>query len=41
MRVLVVDDSERLRAAIAAGLAAAGLAVDTAHDGRDALRWTS
>ena len=37
MRVLVVDDSERLRAAIAAGLAAAGLAVDTAHDGRDAL----
>lgn len=37
MRVLVVEDSERLRGAISAGLEAAGLAVDTAADGRDAL----
>ncbi len=39
MRVLVVDDSERLRGAISAGLGAAGLAVDTAADGRSALPW--
>ena len=37
MRVLVVEDSDRLRGAIAAGLGAAGLAVDTAPDGRAAL----
>lgn len=37
MRVLVVDDSERLRQAVAVGLAASGLTVETAADGRQAL----
>lgn len=37
MRVLVVDDSERLREALRSGLGSMGLAVDVATDGRDAL----
>lgn len=37
MRLLVVDDSERLRAALATGLAGSGFAVDQAADGRAAL----
>ncbi len=38
MRVLVVDDSERVRKTLAAGLHAQGIAVETAADGADALR---
>jgi two-component system, OmpR family, response regulator QseB len=37
MRVLVVDDSERVRNTLAAGLRAHGLAVETAADGAEAL----
>lgn len=37
MKVLVVEDSERLREALRTGLATAGLAVDVACDGRAAL----
>lgn len=38
MRILVVEDSERLREAIARGLRDAGFAVDVAEDGEAALR---
>ncbi len=38
MRVLVVDDSERVRKTLAAGLHAQGIAVETAADGADALQ---
>ena len=38
MRVLVVDDSERVRKTLAAGLHAQGFAVETAADGADALQ---
>ncbi len=37
MRVLVVDDSERVRKALATGLRAHGMAVETAADGAEAL----
>jgi two-component system copper resistance phosphate regulon response regulator CusR len=37
MRVLVVDDSERLTQALAAGLQAVGMTVETASDGAQAL----
>jgi two-component system OmpR family response regulator len=37
VRVLVVEDEERLAAAIADGLAAEGFAVDVAHNGHDGL----
>jgi two-component system copper resistance phosphate regulon response regulator CusR len=37
MRVLVVDDSERVRKTLASGLRAQGIAVETAVDGADAL----
>ena len=37
MRVLVVDDSERLREALATGLRAQGMVVETAADGQLAL----
>lgn len=37
MKVLVVDDSERLRETLAAGLRAEGMAVETAADGVTAL----
>lgn len=37
MRVLVVDDSERLRQSLAAGLRSQGMAVETAGDGVEAL----
>ena len=37
MRILVVDDEERLAASIARGLEAEGYAVDVVHDGIDAL----
>jgi two-component system copper resistance phosphate regulon response regulator CusR len=37
MRVLVVDDSERLREALATGLRAQGMVVETAADGQVAL----
>ena len=37
MRVLVVDDSERLRKALATGLQADGMVVETAADGQEAL----
>jgi DNA-binding response OmpR family regulator len=37
MRVLVVDDSERLRETLAAGLRADGMVVETAVDGTQAL----
>ncbi len=37
MKVLIVDDSERLREALRVGLSAAGLAVDVACDGLAAL----
>ncbi len=37
MKVLVVDDSERLRETLAAGLRAEGMAADTAADGQAAL----
>lgn len=38
MRVLVVDDSERVRKTLATGLHAHGMAVETAADGAEALR---
>jgi len=38
MRVLVVDDSERVRKTLATGLHAQGIAVETAADGAEALR---
>jgi two-component system copper resistance phosphate regulon response regulator CusR len=38
MRVLVVDDSERVRKALASGLRAEGLAVELARDGAEALK---
>lgn len=38
MRVLVVDDSERVRKTLADGLRTHGMAVDTAADGVEALR---
>lgn len=38
MRVLVVDDSERVRKTLATGLHAQGMAVETAADGAEALR---
>jgi len=38
MRVLVVDDSERVRKTLATGLHAEGMAVETAADGAEALR---
>jgi two-component system copper resistance phosphate regulon response regulator CusR len=41
MRVLVVDDSERVRRTLATGLRARGLAVDTAADGVEALTMLS
>ncbi len=37
MRVLVVDDSERVRKTLATGLHAHGIAVETAADGAEAL----
>lgn len=37
MRVLVVDDEERLAAALRRGLEAEGIAVDVAHNGTDGL----
>ena len=37
MKVLVVDDSDRLREALATGLRSLGMAVDTAADGEEAL----
>jgi two-component system copper resistance phosphate regulon response regulator CusR len=37
MRVLVVDDSERVRRTLATGLRGHGMAVDTAADGAEAL----
>jgi two-component system copper resistance phosphate regulon response regulator CusR len=37
MRVLVVDDSERVRRTLATGLRAHGMAVETAADGAEAL----
>lgn len=37
MRLLVVEDSARLRESLADGLSAAGYAVDVSPDGRDAL----
>ncbi len=37
MRVLVVDDSERVRKTLATGLRARGMAVETAADGAEAL----
>jgi len=37
MRVLVVDDSERLRKALATGLTADGMVVETAADGQEAI----
>jgi two-component system copper resistance phosphate regulon response regulator CusR len=37
MRVLVVDDSQRIRRTLAAGLQAHGMAVDTAANGDEAL----
>ena len=37
MRVLVVDDSERVRKTLATGLRAHGMAVETASDGAEAL----
>ena len=37
MRVLVVDDSERVRKTLASGLRARGMAVETAADGAEAL----
>lgn len=37
MRVLVVDDSERVRKTLATGLHAHGMAVETASDGAEAL----
>lgn len=39
MRILVVDDSERLRSALATGLVGSGFAVDLAADGREALAY--
>jgi two-component system copper resistance phosphate regulon response regulator CusR len=39
MRVLVVEDSERLQNALARGLRSAGLTVDTAGDGPSALEY--
>lgn len=39
MRVLLVEDSERLNAAVARGLRAAGLSVDCAADGQAALQF--
>jgi two-component system copper resistance phosphate regulon response regulator CusR len=38
MRVLVVDDSERVRRVLASGLHSHGLAAETASDGAEALR---
>jgi DNA-binding response OmpR family regulator len=38
MRVLVVEDHKELAATIAVGLRRDGMAVDIAHDGRDAVR---
>jgi two-component system copper resistance phosphate regulon response regulator CusR len=38
MRVLVVDDSERVRKTLATGLHTHGIAVETAADGAEALR---
>jgi two-component system copper resistance phosphate regulon response regulator CusR len=38
MRVLVVDDSERVRKTLASGLRAHGMAVETAADGAEALQ---
>ena len=37
MRILIAEDEELLADAIAAGLRAEGMAVDTVHDGADAL----
>lgn len=37
VRVLIIEDERRLAQAIAAGLAADGFTVDTAHDGQDGL----
>lgn len=39
MRVLIVEDSERLNAAVTRGLRAGGLTVDSATDGESALRF--
>jgi len=39
MRVLIVEDSERLNSAVACGLRAAGLTVDCVADGESALRF--
>jgi DNA-binding response OmpR family regulator len=41
MRVLVVEDHPRLSQAVASGLRHAGMAVDVAFDGREALERTS
>lgn len=41
MRVLVVEDEERIAAFIQAGLTEAGYAVDVAGDGDEALDWTN
>lgn len=41
MRVLVVEDEERIAAFIRAGLTEAGYAVDVASDGDEALDWTA
>jgi DNA-binding response OmpR family regulator len=37
MRILIVEDEERLAAAVASGLTAEGFSVDVAHDGLDGL----
>ena len=37
MRILVVEDEQRLAARIAEGLRDQGMAVDVSHDGDDAL----
>lgn len=37
MRLLLVEDSERLRRSLASGLGRSGFAVDTARDGREGL----
>lgn len=39
MKLLLVEDSERLRATLARGLAAAGFTVDVAGDGVEAMRY--
>jgi DNA-binding response OmpR family regulator len=40
-RVLLIDDEEAIRTGVSRALAAEGLAVDLADDGREGLRWAS